>query len=72
MQNGFIHFFYHELTQSCEYEQVLLFKHAINRNNKQKKMLLLLMELLTVFILLMILPTSQELIHWFVLLGVCV
>ena len=34
MQNGFVHFCFHESTQIREYEQGLLYKHAINRNNK--------------------------------------
>ena len=34
-------------------------------------MFLLLVEVLTVLIFILLLPTSQELIHRFVLLGVC-
>ena len=33
-------------------------------------MFLLLMEVLTVLIVIFLLPTTQELIHWFVLVGV--
>ena len=37
VRNGFFHFFCHESTQICKYDQCLLSKHAINRNNKQKR-----------------------------------
>ena len=36
VQNGFFHFTCHELTQIHKYDQGLLYKHAINRNNKQR------------------------------------
>ena len=62
VQNGFIHFCYHELTQSHNYNQGLIYYHAINRNNKW----------LNVLILLLLLPTRQELINWLKLVGILI
>ena len=67
---GFLHFHCHESTQTCKYDQVLFSKHSINRKNKLRKMVPLLVAVINVNILLLILPTSQELIHWFVLVGI--
>ena len=35
-------------------------------------MIPLLISVLTVLILVLLLPTRQEIIHWFVLVGVCI
>ena len=63
VQNGFVHFCCHELTQNLKYNQGLLSKHTINRKNKQRKLFPLLEAFLIVLILILVLPTSQELIY---------
>ena len=69
VQNGFIHFCYHELTKIIDYDQGLLSKHAINRK-KWRKMVPLIAEVLTMLILILLLPKIQYLIHWFMLVVV--
>ena len=57
---GFLHFCCHELTQIRGYDWAILFKHAINIENKQKKMFTMLVKILTVLVLLYFFLPIQE------------
>ena len=66
MQNGFVHFFCHDLTQIRGYDQGLPTYHAIDRKKKWIKTFPLIVAVLTVLILLDCFPPSQERCHWLV------
>ena len=71
MRYGFLLFFCRDLTQSREYDRSsLLSIPFIKSKNGENK--LLLVTLLTLFVILLFLPTSQDIIHRFFIMGVCV
>ena len=51
VQNGFVHFRCHDLTQFHNYHHAFLPYHAININNKQRKMFPLILSVITMIIL---------------------
>ena len=71
VRNGFIHFRCHESTKISEYDQGLLSKNAINRKKKRIKMFPFILAVLTMIILLLFLPISQELIYWIKPVDIC-
>ena len=70
--NGFLEFFYHELTQICEYDDGHITKNFIHWEEKGRKMFLLITEFLTLFIFIFLLPLSQEIYLRFLHVGVFV
>ena len=67
---GLLEFFRHKLTQICEYDKGLLTKNVIHWEEKRRKMFPLFLEMIAMIIFLLILPKSQELINWILLVGV--